>query len=236
MNYFAHAIRFLDRPWFVAGLAVPDWLNVVDRRCRVRRRTVIAALPELTGEDLDVAYGILQHLDDDQWFHSTPGFFEVSNQLSRAFRANLGPDEAWHCGFLGHIVLELLIDATLIADDADLLQRYYEGFGEVDADRVGRVVTALATQPPVTLPLLIPRFVDERFLADYVDNDLLLKRLNQVMRRVNLAPLPPSFKEALEQARGVVRQRMPDLLPAERFVLNSAVSVENLPDAGSQNP
>ena len=29
MNYFAHAIRFLDDPYFLSGTALPDWLSVV---------------------------------------------------------------------------------------------------------------------------------------------------------------------------------------------------------------
>ena len=37
MNYFAHGYRYIDRPWFLAGTALPDWLNVVDRRVRVRK-------------------------------------------------------------------------------------------------------------------------------------------------------------------------------------------------------
>ena len=32
MNYFAHALPFLDQPYFMAGTAVPDWLTVVDRQ------------------------------------------------------------------------------------------------------------------------------------------------------------------------------------------------------------
>ena len=32
MNYFAHGVRFLEDPYFLAGTAVPDWLSVVDRR------------------------------------------------------------------------------------------------------------------------------------------------------------------------------------------------------------
>ena len=39
MNYFAHALPFLDRPYFVAGTAVPDWLTVADRRCGCGRNT-----------------------------------------------------------------------------------------------------------------------------------------------------------------------------------------------------
>ena len=28
VNYFAHGLRFLNRPHFLAGTAVPDWLSV----------------------------------------------------------------------------------------------------------------------------------------------------------------------------------------------------------------
>ena len=38
MNYFAHGRPFVDDPYFLAGTAVPDWLNVVDRRVRVRSK------------------------------------------------------------------------------------------------------------------------------------------------------------------------------------------------------
>ena len=29
MNYFAHALPFLDDPYLAAGTGVPDWLSVV---------------------------------------------------------------------------------------------------------------------------------------------------------------------------------------------------------------
>ena len=32
MNYFAHALPFFDRPYFVAGTAAPDWLAAADRQ------------------------------------------------------------------------------------------------------------------------------------------------------------------------------------------------------------
>src|SRR5690349_20063006 len=74
LNYFAHAIRHLDRPYFLAGLAAPDWLSVVDRKVRVRSRQLTPLLAELTDIDHEIAAGILQHLDDDHWFYGTAAF------------------------------------------------------------------------------------------------------------------------------------------------------------------
>jgi hypothetical protein len=47
VNYFAHGRRFIDDPYFLAGTAVPDWLNVVDRQVRVRgRHAAVYANPD----------------------------------------------------------------------------------------------------------------------------------------------------------------------------------------------
>ena len=52
MNYFGHGHRFIDNPFFLAGTAVPDWLSVVNRRVRARRR-----LAEPYTQDPDPARG-----------------------------------------------------------------------------------------------------------------------------------------------------------------------------------
>ena len=78
MNYFAHALPFLDRPYFVAGTAVPDWLAVADRKVRLRSKHVEAFLDDADPYVAEVAAGILQHLRDDARFHATRAFAETS--------------------------------------------------------------------------------------------------------------------------------------------------------------
>lgn len=227
MNYFAHAHRFLDRPWYVAGVSVPDWLGVVDRRCRVRRRTILEKLPQLEGDQRELALGILQHLDDDHWFHGTTAFFQLTGGIAALFRERAPADEAWRCGFLGHLTLELLIDAALIERQPDQLNRYYQILRELDPEQVEAGVGLLATKPPDRLALLIPRFLDERFLADYVNDAGLLHRINQVLRRVGLSPLGHEIQLVLAEARGLVRDRLDELL--------TAPVAESLEGSGSQS-
>ena len=64
---------------------------------------------------------------------------------------------------------------------------------------------------PGALAQLIPRFSSERFLADYRDDQRLCMRINQVMRRVRLPPLPASFATLLPDARRQVRQSKDEL-------------------------
>ena len=62
MNYFAHGLRFLNRPYFLAGTAVPDWLSVADRATRMHSKRVFRFLDEAEGIDREIA--AVRKLDD----------------------------------------------------------------------------------------------------------------------------------------------------------------------------
>ena len=219
MNYFAHAVRFLDSdPHFLAGTAVPDWMAVADRPVRVRARLALPVAQQPPDEQTrQVALGALQHLHDDGWFHATRGFAEVTGTLARRFREHLGPDDAMRCGFLGHIVTELLLDAALIERQPALLDRYYQRLTEVDPVGVQAAVNRMARGQTWRLSLFIPLFLRERFLFDYLEDRSLLARLNRVLQRVKLTPLPETVRDLLPDARRLVRLRIGDLLPAAHF-------------------
>lgn len=226
MNFLCHALPYLDRPMFVAGTAVPDWLSVVDRRVRARgklaRRYVDSSDPELR----EVALGIVQHHYDDGWFHGTRAFTETNLQLAVQLRDLLPGDEGFRPSFVAHILIEMLLDALWIRDDESLGHRYYALLHSVSPARVQRCVNLITGQPTVRLAGMIERFVEVRFLYDYLDEAKLLMRLNQVMHRVGLAPLPPAVGHWLPQATHLVESRRRRLLsppdaispfPFERF-------------------
>jgi hypothetical protein len=214
MNYFAHAIRFLDRPYFAAGTAVPDWLSVVDRRMRVRSKNAAQFLDSTEPHVAEVAAGIMQHLHDDDWFHRTPAFAELNLQFTRDCRERLPADDSFRPSFLGHILVEILLDAVLIEEAPDELARYYEILDGLDAPLLAGIINRMASQPSALLAPFIPRFSAERFLYDYAEDGKLLNRLNRVMQRVKLPVLPDDFCELLPGARLQVRKRKAELLDA----------------------
>ncbi|HID20958.1 MAG TPA: hypothetical protein EYP14_00960 [Planctomycetaceae bacterium] len=217
MNYFAHGLRFLKDPHFLAGTAVPDWLAVVDRRVRLRPRRVAPFAETPRSVIGQVAAGVLQHTRDDLWFHRTRGFAETTSLVTSLFRRQLDGDPRYRTGFLGHISTELLLDAVLIERWPELLDRYYAVLGDVDPEAVQRAVNRMARGATSRLASFIPLFLKEQILRDYAESRRLLFRLNQVMRRIKLEPLPASIEEVLADAREVVRERVADLLPAEWF-------------------
>ena len=218
MNYLAHGIRFLDRPYFMAGTAVPDWLSVVDRRVRMRSKRIEPLLPNWPegSPEREVALGILQHLSDDDWFHTTLGFSDITGRIAGLFRAAL-PGDTFLCGFLGHIVTELLIDAELSERHPLHLEGYYRSLQSIDPHVVQRVVNASARDTTDLLSEFIPLFIAEGFLRDYRDSAKLRRRLNQVMQRVKLEQLPETTIEVLTAGRALVATHLTALLPPEQF-------------------
>ena len=120
--------------------------------------------------------------------------------------------------FLGHILVELLLDATLAEREPELPRRYYERLAEVDPQVIAVRVSEFAAADAGQLAAIIPRFCELRFLFDYADDERLVFRLNQVMRRVRLPELPESFAAILPNARAAVAERAGELLAAPATV------------------
>lgn len=216
MNYFAHGVRFLNRPHFLAGTACPDWLSVADRGVRLRARRVAPFAGTSGTPQAEFASGVLQHLADDDWFHSTRAFHEVTAALARKFKP-LGDDDGFRAGFLGHIGAELLLDAVLIDRNPSLLDDYYRAFELVDPHEIREFVADMALRSPDRLTRFIGLFRSVQFLRCYTDPQRLLTRLNQVLDRVKLPNLPQRAVTVLEEGYDVVAARTNDLLPPDRF-------------------
>jgi hypothetical protein len=137
-------------------------------------------------------------------------------RFSVSIRDRLPGDRGFRPGFLGHILVEILLDAILIDDNPDDLDAYYEALYALDPIEIGAVVNRMSTRTTDRLPTLIHMFRAERFLYDYRDDEKLLTRLNHVMRRVRLRTLPNSMLEFLPEARQAVQQRASELLDGEQ--------------------
>jgi hypothetical protein len=212
MNYFTHAVRFLDEPYFLAGGAVPDWLSVVDRRVRVSTKSAMRFAGHPDPRVAAVARGTVQHHHDDAWFHRTPAFSRLNLEFSARLRQWLPADDGFRPSFLGHILVEILLDAALVEQRPDQLDRYYGQLDALDAAAVGQAVDLMANRPIPQLAAFIPLFSAERFLYDYADDGKLLGRLNRVLKRVGLPALADSFLDFLPYARQRVEQERLGLL------------------------
>ena len=217
MNYFAHGHQVLNDPYFLAGTAVPDWLSVVDRKVRAHRHRALPFVSHPNSSIAALARGIVQHHHDDAWFHATDAFNQITWRVTSLCDDALPKDEGYRPSFLGHILVELLLDAALIDADPPRLARYYASLETIDPATVERAVSEIAGRPAQNLAWFIDRFRQVRFLRDYADDLKLIFRLNQVMSRVNLLPLPDSFCTAVRAARQVVATHATQLLDEQGY-------------------
>jgi hypothetical protein len=202
----------LGDPYEVAGAAVPDWLGLTRPRLRCRSRQAAPFADHEDGLLSSVARGVSRHHADDDWFHQTTAFMELAAELSRRVRHATADQDGVRPSFLGHILVELLLDATLITKDPSRVDDYYAALGMVNAERVASAVGKMIGDDAAALAPIIKRFVAMRFLYDYLQDEPLAFRLNQVMRRVGLPALPPRFACMLPEARRLVADRSGELL------------------------
>lgn len=205
MNYLAHGYRFLDRPRFMAGTALPDWLGAADRRSRLRRN----AIQDIPG---DLAAGVRRHMDDDDWFHRTEAFQRSESDLTALVRAAHRDEPRQRAWFFGHILVEMLLDAWLMQEQPALIDAYYDALGVIDAPALVEEATPWLSRPPERLAWFIDLFRETRFLEGYRTDAELLDRLNGVARRVGLPRLSPGTLSLLPEARRLVYDRAPALL------------------------
>lgn len=200
MNYLAHAIDVLDTPWVLAGTSLPDWLRVVDRRARLRPEP-LRALPLASGSpDAGVRDGVVRHHDDDARFHADPVFEELSHEAVRAIRP-LSPDPRLRASALGHILVEMLLDASVAEARPGVLERYYDALDEIDDELLASLARAWTRAPLAELPHLLGRFRRARFLFSYASDEGVVDALEGVCWRAGLAPPPPGIVDVVAALR-----------------------------------
>jgi hypothetical protein len=215
VNYLAHAWYHLELPYRVAGTALPDWLAVIDRRLRLQPRRVRDLAEADLGCHSQVAQGVLQHWRDDAWFHQHPVFAELSSRFAWRLRQEFDGESSLRPSFLGHILVELLLDATLIEERPQQLAYYYAALETIDVAVVTEAAERMTGQTAERLGPWVRCFLAERFLYDYLDDTLLAKRVNQVLRRVGLAPLDQGLEKLLAEFRPQIRMARWQLLDGE---------------------
>ncbi|MDE0863286.1 MAG: hypothetical protein OSA98_05825 [Rubripirellula sp.] len=212
MNFLSHAIPYLDNPLLAVSTGIPDWLTMVDRKIRARGKLAEQHVLSKDTELSLVAKGIVKHIADDRWFHGTQAFVETNMELAMQLRHLLPGDAGFRPTFVGHILIEMLLDGMWIRDDRSTAEHYYTAIRQAPPATIQRCVNVITGKPTTKLVAVIDRFAEIEFLYDYLDHEKLLMRLNQVMKRVGLPLLPDEVGTWLPQAQDLVESRRRRLL------------------------
>lgn len=220
MNHFAHALPHLEQPVMMIGTCLPDWLSAADRKCRVRGKHAREFVDHPDTFVAEIARGIVRHHHDDDWFHRTPAFNRLQMQFSLQLRELLEDEAGLRPGFLGHILVEILLDSHLIQRFPNGMSTHYSQVRAVDWNRVEWAVNMMASRPTDRIARFLARYSEAEYLADYQQDGRLLYRLNQIMMRVKLPSLDDRLLDWLPHARDVVGRHVDQLL--NRYTISLA--------------
>lgn len=190
MNLVAH--YYLDRDlvnsYFAVGAATPDLLSIYNSQLRIKQRHLLKLSEDEAGRITPpFLNGLQRHFFADGIFHDSPIFQRetkrISNMLVQYF-----PDIAIQRKFfIGHILLELMLDKVLIKLHPGILETYYGHFEALQPFRDIRrsLEIALNHQLP-NYEAYLTRFLRRKFLYHYADPQHIAWILRRILRRVRI--------------------------------------------------
>ena len=213
MNCFTHALPHLDDAYLAVGVCLPDWLSACDRKCRTREKHAIEFVGNSNSIVSTVAKGVIRHHRDDHWFHQTPMFNKLILEYAMELRQMFGNERTMRPSLVGHIVVELFLDAYLNQMNPGKLEYFYQQVAKVDAEQIQNALNLFATKPTDKLVNEIERFIRIRYLFDYDTDEGIIYWINKIFKRIKLDPLGPEILEWMPQARQRVYDNAGALLP-----------------------
>ena len=212
MNYLSHAFRFLDQPEFAMGTQVPDFLNMVDRKVRARRKLARQYVQHDDPFLAKLAAGVVQHHDDDHDFHGSLVFTRLNHQLADFLRQQRPDERGMRSWFVGHIAVEMLLDWSLSSRFPELRDDLYDIYRETDPAKLRLAIEQITGKSAPRVEKMHAVFLRERFLYDYDTDDGILYRINRIVERVGLEPHDAADTFLMAEARRLVDNHWQALL------------------------
>ncbi|MBI3725631.1 hypothetical protein HY251_17015, partial [bacterium] len=210
VNFLAHAwVLPGSGPELVLGCALPDLLGAFDRRAPRLAGEAARALEEAGARE--VARGVRAHHVADACFHDLPAFRDGCLALRGIAARLVARGERVRGFFLSHLLLEVLLDATLLEREPALVGRFYEELGRADVAGAARKASSAAGTPrdARAFASYFQGFVEARFLEGYGTDEGAALRVARVLARAR-QPLSPSgealLRDEIAPARAVVRE------------------------------
>jgi len=196
MNLLSHFYIDKDHPsaYFKLGLIFPDIYPHYNQNLR----KAVESHRHLSVEHDYFVQGIKRHHEVDKIFHNSPVFKMLNTAFKEALLNSALPQLHYRTYYLGHILVELLIDKQLIRGEKDLLNQFYTSLDEIDENTLHQYFIHINTVEKTSdFFSNFKRFRENRYLYYLNDNEKLIEALMRMYCRVNPATLTNSEKELL---------------------------------------
>jgi hypothetical protein len=202
----------MDDAYFAVGCCLPDWLSACDRKCRAREKNAVKFVDDSDPIVAATARGVVQHHQDDDWFHRTPIFNRLILKFAVELKELYGNERSMRPSLIAHIMVEVFLDAYLNAKFPGKLDLFYQLVGTVDGEKIQSAINLFATRPTDKLADEVRRFVEARYLFDYDTNEGARYRINRVLKAVKLDQMDDRVFDWMPSARERVYENAEELL------------------------
>jgi len=188
VNYLSH--YYIDRhnpdPEFVLGLMMPDLIRGFDPEKKLKYVNIKKV--EVSKDFMDVHSGVMKHHLVDAYFHNSDYFKNNCKLIEKVIKRYPIAAANRYQHFLSHILLEMLIDRYLIIDHPAIVNEFYSIIEKADNEKINEYFEFIGLSE-ISKPFtsFLRKFVELRFLANYTDNNLFIKALIGVYKKVGLS-------------------------------------------------
>lgn len=190
MNLVAHyhLDRDLVNSFFTVGAATPDLLSIYNSHLRIKERHLKKLSEDERGRITPpFLAGLQRHFFADGVFHTSPLFTRETKHISNMLEAYFPDLEIQRKFFIGHILLELMIDKVLINLHPGILESYYGHFESLLPFRdIKRSLEIAVGHELPNYEAYLKRFLRRKFLYHYADPQHIAWILRRILRRVRI--------------------------------------------------
>ena len=128
------------------------------------------------------------------------------------YREKFGNSQTMRASLIGHIVIEMLLDAWLESKYPGSMESMYVWLAKLDAEKIQQSINQFATKPTDKLAPEIGRFLKVRYLFDYLKDEGVRYRMNKVLGRLKLDLMPKESIDWIGKKRQLIYEQAPELL------------------------
>ncbi|MFN0202459.1 MAG: hypothetical protein ACKVTZ_13120 [Bacteroidia bacterium] len=202
----------IENHHFILGVCSPDLISIFNREVRFKARKIEAQ--HLSSTDYAFLQGVLRHFEVDAVFHSCQFFEEETQFISLQLKEIFG-DVARRRFFVAHILLELLIDKILIAQNPNLVDDFYLRFEKIGIPPLVQMSEALALMPLPSYDNFLEKFLSNQYLYHYSEAEYICFVLKRLLHRVHIEDNhyidTPEFLQLLEDYEKRLEISLPQL-------------------------
>jgi len=197
MNYLTHYLidHKEGNPNYNFGLALPDLINVSKRGWRAESHSFPVANKNVN----EIWEGYQQHFAADAKFHNSELFEKHSKRLRKEFDQQGLNQQGIRLFFVGHVLLEMLLDRHIVKTRRDMADQFYEQLNLVNDSDIESFFEAAGDKIPDTFLEFFGKFKNSRYLYSYAENHGMFYALNRLLRRTGQPEFEPEREAAFNE-------------------------------------